>query len=104
MNRNKISFPAFALLFLAFAEQGAQAVQAGMSLRAGAARLTLSPISPGGWGVRLTSPGVFVQNAPLAVEVADAHGAAAWRTGAYQDVRPSGGELVRVGTVRPPAG
>ena len=37
-----------------------QAAQAGMSLRAGAAQLTLSPVSPGRYGVRLTSPGVFV--------------------------------------------
>ena len=81
-----------------------QAAQAGMSLRAGAAQLTLSPVSPGRYGVRLTSPGVFVQDAPLAVEVVDARGAAAWLTGAYDSVRRSGGELVCVGTVRTLAG
>jgi len=92
------------LLFLALACQSARAGQAGMSLRAGTARLTLPLVSPGRFGVRLTLLGVFVQDAPLAVEVVDARGAAVWLTGAYSGVRSSGGELVCAGTLRTTAG
>jgi len=75
-----------------------------MSLRAGPARLTLTPVSPGHFGVRVASSGVWAQDAPLAVEVVDATGAAGWLTGAYRGVTPSGGELVCTGTLQTPAG
>ena len=79
-----------------------------MSLRAGAARLTLAPISPGRFGVCVAPPAsvgsVFTQAAPLAVEVVNAQGTAAWLTGTYQSITTSGGALVCTGTVRTAAG
>ena len=88
-----------ALLLLICTGQEVRAKEAGMSLRAGAARLTLPPVSPSYFGVRVASSGVFTQDAPLAVEVVDARGAAVWLTGAYNRVTPSGGEMVCVGTL-----
>ncbi len=76
-----------------------------MSLRAGPARLTLTPVSPGHFGVRVASSGVWAQDAPLAVEVVDAKGTAVvWLTGAYEGITPSGGELVCMGTLQARAG
>jgi len=75
-----------------------------MSLRAGPARLTLTSVSPGHFGVRVASSGVWAQDAPLAVEAVDAKGTAVWLTGAYEGITRSGGELVCMGTLQTPAG
>ena len=77
---------------------------ADISLSAGSARLTLAPVSPGRFGVRVALSGVFMQDAPLAAEVVDAKGTAAWLTGAYKSITLSGGELVCTGTLKTSAG
>lgn len=90
----------FVLILLACTVRAA----ADIGLRAGPARLTLAPVSPGRFGVRVASPGVWAQDAPLAVEVVDAKGTSVWLTGAYQGVRRSGGEIICAGTLQTPAG
>ncbi len=104
MKLSASALPWLALLLLVSAGRAARAEEIGTSLRAGSARLTLAPISPGRFGVRVAASGVWAQDAPLAVEVVDAHGTAAWLTGAYESITPSGGELVCAGTLQTPAG
>ena len=57
------------------------------------------PVSPGHFGVHVASSDVWVQDAPLAVEVVDMKGTAVWLTGAYDRVTLTAGELVCKGAV-----
>ncbi len=94
-----------ALLMVFALAYPAEAKETNLSLHAGAAALVLTPVSAGRFGVRIEThfrgaqPAVFAQDAPLAVEVVAEDGTAAWLTGGYESVTPSGGTLTCVATL-----
>ena len=94
-----------ALLMLGVVLLAAGTKAAGAGLRSGAARLTLVPVTPGSYGLRLQAgPAAFAQDTPLAVEVVDARGETRWLTGGYGSVTPAGNSLVGAGTLTSPSG
>ena len=77
-----------------------------IALRAGEVRLSLVRTASGEYGgLQVQSSGaVFVQPAPLAVEVVDAQGAAKWLTGGYQFVTAEGKSFRASGELTSPNG
>ena len=77
-----------------------------LALRAGNARLSFFSVSGGQQGVQIEllaeKSAAFRQTAPLAVEVVDGQGTAAWLTGGYQSVTVSGDLRIGVGRLGSP--
>ena len=89
------------LCLLPFAGHAASKKEAVISLRAGASQLAFLPNSSGQYGLRvIADPTVFLQDRPVAIEVIDSMGTAAWLTGGYSGVAPHGGILVAEGRIQ----